>query len=80
MTTTVEVVYEAGVLRPLAPVTLAEGTHLKVTWTDPEENNYISPEDRAKTSLEILLSIAAMPMETPDDGFSGADHDRILYA
>ena len=80
MTTTVEAVYESGSLRLLTPVTLAEGTHVQVTMTSSEDIPSASQEDRVKTSLEILLAIAAMPMESPDDGFSGADHDRILYA
>jgi hypothetical protein len=32
-----------------------------------------------KTPYEHLLEIAALPSEGIDDGFSGADHDKILY-
>ena len=36
MTTTVEVIYEHGLLRPLQPLTLTEGTKAKVTLRTPD--------------------------------------------
>jgi hypothetical protein len=35
----------------------------------------LSPQQVA----ERLAQIAALPIESPDDGFSGADHDQVLY-
>jgi hypothetical protein len=32
-----------------------------------------------RTPAEIMAEIAAMPMESSPDGFSGEDHDRVLY-
>jgi hypothetical protein len=29
--------------------------------------------------IALLAEIAAMPAQSADDGFSGADHDKILY-
>ena len=79
MTTTVEAVYEAGSLRLVTPLELPEGAHVQVTVTSGEDVSNLPLDNRAKISLEVLLAIASMPMENPDDGFSGADHDRILY-
>jgi hypothetical protein len=28
---------------------------------------------------EFLSRDAELPVESPDDGFSGADHDKLLY-
>ena len=73
MTTTIEAVYEGGVLRLKEPVALADGTIVEVTITTSElsvENN---------TPAQILSSIASLPMEGDGQGFSGRDHDKILY-
>ena len=73
MTTTIEAVYEGGVLRLKEPVALADGTIVEVTITTSE----LSGEN--KTPAEILSSIASLPMEGDGQGFSGRDHDKILY-
>jgi len=39
----------------------------------------VMTEEHRTKLLEALDRIAALPLEGPDDGFSGADHDRILY-
>lgn len=38
--------------------------------------------DKLDTPEEVfasLMEIAALPLESPRDGFSGQDHDSILY-
>jgi predicted DNA-binding antitoxin AbrB/MazE fold protein len=83
MSTMIEAVYEQGVLRLSRPIDLADGTrvdvivvasHPALTPVMPEE-----PGPRKKTPAEILSEIAAMPMESSPDGFSGEDHDQVLY-
>lgn len=37
------------------------------------------PEGERRRVLEIMDRIAALPDENPDDRFSGADHDQVLY-
>jgi len=32
-----------------------------------------------ETSLRALDELARLPIESEDDGFSGADHDAVLY-
>jgi predicted DNA-binding antitoxin AbrB/MazE fold protein len=84
MSRTIPAIFDAGVFRPLQPVDLAEGTQVEVqvptlpTIAAPE----LSPEelDRQRADVaEWLAEIESLPPEGPDDGFSGRDHDKILY-
>ena len=69
---TVEAVYEGGVFKPVVPVTLVEGTHVRVTISTDKE-----PAD-PKTVARLLAEIAALPLQGSET-FSGEDHDAILY-
>jgi predicted DNA-binding antitoxin AbrB/MazE fold protein len=73
MTTTVEAIYEQGVLRLIQPLSLAEGTRVDVIVMTRE------PTAEGKTPADILAAIAALPMEVGGEEFSGRDHDKILY-
>ena len=75
MTRTIQAVYAGGVFRPEEPVSIAEGARVEITVTDDAPEPAVS----AEVTRNALLEIAAMPLEGPDDGFSGADHDKILY-
>ena len=83
MSTTIEAIYEQGVLRLSRPIDLADGTRVDViviashTTLTPVMPGESGPGKR--TPAEIMSEIAAMPMESSPDGFSGEDHDRILY-
>lgn len=73
MSKTIEAVYEQGVLRPLEPLRLAEGTRLDIILvTDDEAGGRRSPAD-------ILAEIAALPTEAATNPFSARDHDAVLY-
>ena len=76
MTTTAAAIYEHGMLRPLSPLPLAEGTRVEVTVTDDAMSTRAMETDSA---TELLRAVAALPMESDDASFSGRDHDRILY-
>ncbi|MGE0541620.1 MAG: antitoxin family protein [Dehalococcoidia bacterium] len=71
MVTTFEAVYEGGVLRPLNPISLGEGSRVSVIIID-ESGHGVSLEER-------LDQIASMPLQGKTDPFSGEDHDRALY-
>ena len=73
MATTVEAIYEGGVLRPTQPISLAEGTRVDVVIITRE----VATE--ATTPAEILAAIAAMPTEGDGSEPFGRDHDEILY-
>ena len=73
MTTTVEAIYEQGVLRLIQPLSLAEGTRVDIIVMTRE-----SPAE-GRTPADILAAIAALPMAVGGEEFSGRDHDKILY-
>jgi predicted DNA-binding antitoxin AbrB/MazE fold protein len=73
MTKEIEAVYEQGLIRPLQPLELPEGTHLDlivITHEQPKTNG---------STAEIVAEIAALPPEGSSDDFSGREHDSILY-
>lgn len=73
--------FEHGVIVPHDALSLPEGT--KVTIIVPSTSNSSSNEMSAEAREKYLAALAridATPNENPGDTFSGADHDRILYA
>jgi predicted DNA-binding antitoxin AbrB/MazE fold protein len=75
MTKTIQAIYEGGVFKPREPVALDEGAAVELTVrADPP----FVPADPAAV-LKLVEEMAAMPLHGPDDGFSGADHDKVLY-
>ena len=74
MTTTIEAIYEQGVLRLIQPLSLAEGTRVEIIVITRE------PTAESTKPADILAAIAALPMEASGEEFSGRDHDKILYS
>lgn len=70
----ISAVYEQGVIRPLEPVSLKEGEELEIVLL-PRENK----TRRRGNPAQVLAGIARLPVEGASDGFSGADHDQVLY-
>ena len=78
MSTTVEAIYENGVLRPSRPLDLAEGTPVEVIVIPRSPQP--QPRPGKRSPAEIIAEIAAMAVESTDTGgLSGRDHDKILY-
>jgi predicted DNA-binding antitoxin AbrB/MazE fold protein len=73
MTTTVEAIYEGGVLRLKEPISLDEGAEVEVIVISRE------PAAGESKPAEVLAAIAALPLEGTDGEFSGRDRDSILY-
>lgn len=73
MTKEIEAVYEQGVIRPLQPLELPEGTRL-----DLIVNTHEQPKANGNTA-EILAEIATLPLEGATDTFAGREHDSKLY-
>ena len=73
MTKEIEAVYEHGIIRPLQPLELPEGSRLDVIVITHEETKANG------NAAEVLAEIAALPLEGKTDSFSGRDHDSILY-
>ena len=72
MSHTISAIFENGVFRPLEKVELTNGEAVEVILLDRSETD-------PKRSREILTEIANLPMEGSTNGFSGQDHDQILY-
>ena len=70
MTTKVHATYRNGVFLPSTPPPGADGAEVELIITSTGE---------PKSLADSLDEIAHLPVEGPQDGFSGADHDRILY-
>lgn len=73
MTKEIEAIYEHGIIRPVKPLELPEGSRLDViviTREKPRTNG---------NAASILAEIAALPLEGASDAFSGREHDSILY-
>ena len=73
MTVQIKAIYENGVFRPIEPVLLTEGERVDLSVITQ------GPEPDPQRLAAPLEAIAAMPSEGPNDGFSGADHDKVLY-
>ena len=73
MTKTIKAVYEKGVIRPLQPLELPEGTHFDVIVVTQEAR------ETNDSAAKILADIAALPLEGSSDAFTGRNHDSILY-
>lgn len=73
MTATVEAIYEDGVLRPMKPIALPEGTKVDIIVVSKER------VPAAREPSDILAEIAALPVEGSTEPFSGRDHDSALY-
>lgn len=73
MTVALAAVYEQGVLRPLQPIELTEGTLVEIILLASP----LSPDHPSPAAL--LAEIAALPDEGLTDPFSGRDHDQVLY-
>jgi predicted DNA-binding antitoxin AbrB/MazE fold protein len=84
MNESIPAVFLEGVFRPLGPVDLAEGTEVAIPLPRASEtvSGELSPERLAKQQqaiADLIAEIESLPHEGPDDGFSGRDHDKILY-
>ena len=82
MTIHCKAVHEKGVLRPKKPLALAEGEEVELTVVQIAPQSDATDEDdfkEARRVAEFLAEIAALPLEVDDRGFSGRDHDQVLY-
>jgi predicted DNA-binding antitoxin AbrB/MazE fold protein len=72
--------YEDGVIIPDDGISLPDGTLVTITvrLLHATDEDKMSDEQR-KRYLAALSRIDAVPNENPNDTFSGADHDRVLY-
>jgi predicted DNA-binding antitoxin AbrB/MazE fold protein len=81
MSDPVEAIYEHGVLRLFRPIDLAEGTRVEVVVITRLASDKTGTEKTPvnRTPAEVAAGIASLAVGANDDGFSGRDHDRVLY-
>ena len=72
MQDTITAIFEHGVFRPLETIDLPEGKKVEMLLLARKAPSI-------ETSLRALDEIARLPIESENDGFSGADHDAVLY-
>jgi predicted DNA-binding antitoxin AbrB/MazE fold protein len=69
----IEAIYENGLLRLLGPVGLKDGDKVTVTVSDSLSDAEV---ERINATLDQIASLAEC---RKDNGFSGEDHDKVLY-
>ena len=75
-------IFEHGILRPLDPTSLVENDVVTVVVQSNGSLTEYSAVDDAQQKKNLMAALAEanrLPLESPDDGFSGADHDQVLY-
>ena len=82
MSHTIPAVFNAGTFRPLEPVELAEDTQVEVQVPVVPQLAELSPEELARRQAAIMAFLDRMellPDNSPQDGLTNRDHDRIIY-
>jgi predicted DNA-binding antitoxin AbrB/MazE fold protein len=75
----IHAIYEDGVLKPLEPLALTEHQRvwLSIGTSAGHESDATAIQRQAMEELDAEMN--ALADESPDDGFTAANHDRILY-
>ena len=91
MTQIIHAIYEGGVFRPLDLVQLAEkervvltiseadAAHIANAFPEPSQINADVLKRQREALTKLRADMDALPLQSPDDGLGGADHDVILY-
>jgi predicted DNA-binding antitoxin AbrB/MazE fold protein len=80
----IDAIYSNGSFVPVTPITIPEGArvHLRVD-EQPFPATAEEAKERPKLSraemADFLRTMEELPVESPDDGFSAEDHDKIIY-
>jgi predicted DNA-binding antitoxin AbrB/MazE fold protein len=79
MSQLINAIYEDGVLKPLDPLNLAEHQRvwLRIGTGPSQEADLVLNQCKAIEELDAEMD--GLPDNSPDDGFSAANHDRVLY-
>jgi predicted DNA-binding antitoxin AbrB/MazE fold protein len=86
MTHDIDAIYDQGVFRPLEPLMMPDGTRVHLRVEEEKRDGGVSSsqsteglaQDRKELD-EFRRVMSELPLESPLDGFSGADHDQLLY-
>ena len=83
MSQEIRAIYENGLFRPLDPVTVGEHDIVSLMIVpapavEPRGEADVLARQR-KSLAEMFAEADSLPVENPNDTFSGADHDLVLY-
>ena len=80
MSHTIPAVFDSGVFRPLAQVELADGTHVVVQLeaSEPTTGEEVD-EETQQAWRDYVKRMESLTDDSPRDGLTNRDHDRILY-
>lgn len=83
MSQEIRAIYENGLFRPLGPVSVGEHDVVSlvivpVPAADQCKEDEVLTRQR-KALAEMFAEADSLPLENPDDTFSGRDHDLVLY-
>lgn len=80
MSHTIHAIYDSGVFRPLEPVNLAEGTPVVVQLASPSSVDSDEVDEVTQQAWRDYLDrMDSLPDDSPRDGLTNRDHDRIIY-
>jgi hypothetical protein len=80
MSRDVPAVFDGSVFRPLVPVDLAKGTPVTVQFqSSPMSPSCETDEETRLAWVAYLERMESLPDNSPKDGLTNRDHDRILY-
>ena len=83
MSQEIRAIYESGLFRPLDPVSVGEKDLVSlvvVAGASPLQSEDANVLARQRIALaEMFAEADSLPLENPDETFSGADHDLVLY-
>jgi predicted DNA-binding antitoxin AbrB/MazE fold protein len=79
MSQRIHAIYEDGVLKPLEPLALTEHQRvwLSIGTSPNDETDTAATQRKAMEELDAEMDV--LPDQSPDDGFTAANHDRVLY-
>jgi predicted DNA-binding antitoxin AbrB/MazE fold protein len=83
MSQEIRAIVENGLLRPLDPISLPEQGIVSIVISShsvtpsPVAANVL--KDQRDALHEMFEEADRLPLEAPADGFSGAEHDEVLY-
>ena len=82
MSQSIRAIYENGLFRPLDPVTIDEHNMVSLIVVPTVPNASSCDEElelQRKALAEMFAEADSLPLENPNDTFSGRDHDLVLY-
>ena len=80
MSHTIPAIFDSGVFRPLEPVDLADGTQVVLQLEDSISTTADEVDEETRQSwLDYLDRMESLPDQSPQDGLTNRDHDRIIY-